>query len=73
LKGNELSAKLKKEILRLLSEKPLTLIELSELTETSNKKMFRTIRKLFQKNEIDSIYEEDGESKYTLTQESEKD
>ena len=68
-----MSAKLKKEILRLLSEKPLTLIELSELTETSNKKMFRTIRKLFQKNEIDSIYEEDGESKYTLTQESEKD
>jgi predicted transcriptional regulator len=68
LKGIKLSAKLKKEILKLLKERPLTLMELAELTETSPKKTFRVIRKLFENGEIDSIFVEDGESKYTIVE-----
>lgn len=59
-----MSAKLKKEVLRLLKENPLTLKELAELTGTPNKKMFRAIRSLFQDGEIESVFVEQGESKY---------
>ena len=59
-----MSAKLRKEVLALIKEEPLTLKELVTLTGTSNKKIFRIIRKLFEKGTIDSIYVPDGDSKY---------
>ena len=59
-----MSAKLKKEVIQLLKEKPLTLKELAEIMGTSNKKMFKIIRSLFQKGKIDTIYDKSGESKY---------
>jgi predicted transcriptional regulator len=64
--GNILSAKLKKEVLKLLKEKPLTLKELAEITTTPDKKMFRIIRSLFEKEKIDTTYE-DGLTKYEAT------
>ena len=59
-----MSAKLRKKVLALIKEEPLTLKELSALTGNSDKKIFRIIRKLFEKGQVDSIYVPDGESKY---------
>ncbi len=59
-----MSVKLKKEVLRLTNETPLTLKELAELTDTSDKKMFRIIRSLFKDGKLDSIFVKGGKSKY---------
>jgi DNA-binding MarR family transcriptional regulator len=63
-----LSAKLKKEVLRLAKETPLTLKELAELTGTTEKRMFRIIRSLFEKGEIDPVRDDSGKSRYRASQ-----
>lgn len=45
-------AKTDNEILKLLSETPLTLIEIAEKLEKKPKVVFRSLRRLFQKGKI---------------------
>ena len=47
-------AKIHKDIIKLLSEKPLTLAEIAEKLEKSEKKVFNALKKLFSDGEIDS-------------------
>ena len=49
-------AKIHKQIIKLLqtSEKPLTLVELAEQLETTEKKVFNALKKLFSDGEITS-------------------
>ena len=47
-------AKIHKDIIKLLSEKPLSLDELAEKLEKSEKKVFNALKKLFSDGEIDS-------------------
>ena len=57
-------AKIHKDILKLLSEKPLSLIELAESIEKSEKKTFNALKKLFSDGKIDS---DSKTRKYSLT------
>jgi predicted transcriptional regulator len=57
-------AKIHKDIIKLLSEKPMALAELAEALEKSEKKVFNALKKLFSDGEIDS----DAKTrKYSLT------
>ena len=47
-------AKIHKDIIKLLSEKPLTLNELAEQLEKTEKKVFNALKKLFSDGKIDS-------------------
>ena len=47
-------AKIHKDIVKLLSEKPLTLNELAEQLEKTEKKVFNALKKLFSDNKIKS-------------------
>jgi predicted transcriptional regulator len=47
-------AKIHKDIIKLLSEKPLTLVEIAEKLEKSEKKVYNALKKLFSDGEIDS-------------------
>ena len=47
-------AKIHKDILKLLSEKPLSLSEIAESLEKSEKKIFNALKKLFSDGEIES-------------------
>jgi predicted transcriptional regulator len=56
--------KIHKDIIKLLSEKPMALAELAEALEKSEKKVFNALKKLFSDGEIDS----DAKTrKYSLT------
>ena len=46
-------AKIHKDIITLLSEKPLTLVEIAEQLEKSEKKVYNALKKLFGDGEID--------------------
>ena len=47
-------AKIHKDIIKLLSEEPLTLAELAEKLEKSEKKVYNALKKLFSDGEINS-------------------
>jgi DNA-binding IclR family transcriptional regulator len=47
-------AKIHKDILKLLAEKPMSLTELAEQLEKSEKKVFNALKKLFSDGKIDS-------------------
>jgi predicted transcriptional regulator len=47
-------AKIHKDIIKLLSEKPLSLPEIADSLEKSEKKVFNALKKLFSDGEIDS-------------------
>jgi predicted transcriptional regulator len=47
-------AKIHKDIIKLLSEKPLTLAEIAEKLEKSEKKVYNALKKLFSDGKIDS-------------------
>ena len=47
-------AKIHKDIIKLLSEKPMALAELAESLETKEKKVFNALKKLFSDGEIES-------------------
>jgi predicted transcriptional regulator len=59
-------AKIHKDIIKLLSEKPLSLAEIAEKLEKSEKKVFNALKKLFSDGKINS----DGKTRqYSLTKE----
>jgi len=45
-------AKIHKDIIKLLSEKPLSLVEIAEKLEKSEKKVYNALKKLFSDGEI---------------------
>ena len=45
-------AKIHKDILKLLSEKPMTLVELAEQLEKTEKKVFNALKKLFSDDKV---------------------
>jgi DNA-binding MarR family transcriptional regulator len=59
-----MSARLRRRALELLSENPLTLKELTEALEISEKRAFRVLRHLFEKGLIDSYKDEEGRRRY---------
>ena len=46
-------AKIHKDIIKLLTEKPMTLAELAETLEKKEKQVFNALKKLFSDGEID--------------------
>ena len=47
-------AKIHKDIIKLLSEKPMALAEIAEQLEKTEKKVFNALKKLFSDGEIES-------------------
>ena len=45
-------AKIHKDIIKLLSEKPLSLVEIAEKLEKPEKKVYNALKKLFSNDEI---------------------
>jgi predicted transcriptional regulator len=46
-------AKIHKDILKLVSEKPMTLVEIAETLEVKEKKTYNALKKLFSDGKID--------------------
>lgn len=61
-----MSAKLKKQILVHLEEKPMSLKEIAELMELKEKRTFKLLRSLFEKDQIKMKRFEDGTRRYTI-------
>jgi len=59
-----MSAKLRRRALELLSESPLTLREVAEALDISEKRAFKILRYLFEKGLIDSFKDEEGRRRY---------
>jgi predicted transcriptional regulator len=64
--------KLKKDVLKHLQEKPLSLAEIANAMELKEKRVFRLLRSLFEAGEIVSLRGLDGIRKYRLTTDEEK-
>jgi len=47
-------AKIHKDIIKLLAEKPMSLAEIAETLEHKEKKVFNALKKLFSKGEVES-------------------
>jgi DNA-binding IclR family transcriptional regulator len=60
------TAKLKKQILVHLGEHPMSLKEIAEKMELQEKKTYRLIRSLFQKEQIRMVRSEDGTRRYKI-------
>ena len=60
-------AKIHKDIIKLLSEKPMTLVEIAEQLEKSEKKIFNALKKLFSDGKIDS---DSKTRKYSVSKEN---
>jgi DNA-binding CsgD family transcriptional regulator len=58
------SAKLKKQILAHLAEQPMSLKEIADKMELKEKRTFKLMRSLFQKDQIRLIRSEDGQRRY---------
>lgn len=61
-----MSAKLKKQILAHLSEQPMSLKELAEKMELKEKRTYRLLRSLFEKDQLEMVKGEDGSRRYKL-------
>jgi DNA-binding IscR family transcriptional regulator len=61
-----MSAKLKRQIKEHIDEEPLSLEEIAENFDITEKKAFRLLRSLFKKGEISSFKADDGQRKYKL-------
>jgi len=59
-----MSAKLKKQMVAHLSEKPMSLKELADAMELKEKRTFRLLRSLFEGEQIETIKSEDGQRRY---------
>jgi len=66
------TAKLKKEVVKHLQAKPLSLAEIAAMMELKEKKVFRLLRSLFEGGEIVSLRGLDGIRKYRVTTDDEK-
>lgn len=60
-------AKIHKDILKFLSEKPMTLVEVAEKLEKTEKKTYNALKKLFSDGKIESNAKT---RKYSLAKES---
>jgi len=60
------TAKLKKDVLKILVEQPLSLKELAIKMELKEKKVFNLLKGLFSSGDIVSVKAEDGKRKYRL-------
>ena len=58
------TAKLKKQILVHIDEKPMSLSEVAEVMELKEKRTFKLLRSLFNKDQIKMVRAEDGIRKY---------
>jgi len=58
------AAKLKKQILIHIDEKPMSLSEVAEVMELKEKRTFKLLRSLFNKDQVKMIRDEDGIRKY---------
>ena len=67
------TAKLKKDVIKHLQVRPLSLTELSTVMELKEKRVFRLLRSLFEGGEIASLRGPDGARKYRTTTEEEKE
>jgi predicted transcriptional regulator len=47
-------AKIHKDIIKLISEKPMTLVEIAETLEVKEKKTYNALKKLFSDGDIES-------------------
>lgn len=59
-----MSAKLKKQILSHITEQPMSLKEIAEKMELKEKRTFKLIRSLYQKDEIVMVRGDDGARRY---------
>ncbi len=66
------TAKLKKDVVKHLQEKPLSLAEIATAMELKEKRVFRLLRSLFETGDIASTRGADMVRKYHLTTEEEK-
>ncbi|MCX6649070.1 MAG: hypothetical protein NTV61_06745 [Candidatus Bathyarchaeota archaeon] len=66
------TAKLKKEAVKHLQLKPLSLAEIAAAMELKEKRVFRLLRSLFEGGEIVSLRGPDGIRKYRVTTDEEK-
>jgi DNA-binding MarR family transcriptional regulator len=67
------TAKLKKDVLKHLQVKPLSLAELASVMGLKEKRVFRLLRSLFEGGEIASLRGPDGARNYRATTEEEKE
>ena len=58
------AAKLKKQILVHIDEKPMSLSEVAEVMELKEKRTFKLLRSLFNKDQIKMVRDVDGIRKY---------
>lgn len=58
---------MKKEALRLIVEKPLTLKELSEMMNIKEKKAFNLLKSLFEAGEITQFKDQGSQRRYRST------
>lgn len=65
-----MSAKLKKQILQHLGEQPLTLKEIAEKMGLKEKRTFKLLRSLYQKEQIMSFKDMDNQRRYKPVGES---
>lgn len=62
-----MSAKLKKQALKLLADQPLTLKELAEKMDLKQKRAFRILRSLYEKRQIISFKDPDNMRRYRIS------
>lgn len=66
------TAKLKKDVLKILEEQPLSLKELAVKMGLKEKKVFNLLKGLFSSGEIASVKAEDGNRKYRVVTSEER-
>jgi len=66
------TAKLKKDVVKHLQDKPLSLAEIAAAMELKEKRVFRLLRSLFEGGELASKRDAEGVRKYRLTTDEEK-
>jgi DNA-binding IclR family transcriptional regulator len=66
------TAKLKKEVLKNIQVKPMSLTEIAEAMDLKEKRVFRLLRSLFEGGEVVSLRGLDGVRKYRPTTDEEK-
>jgi helix-turn-helix protein len=58
------TAKLKKQILVHIHDTPMSLIEVAQVMEVEEKRVFKLLRSLFKKDQIKMVRDDEGTRKY---------
>jgi DNA-binding CsgD family transcriptional regulator len=61
-----MSAKLKRQIKEKILESPMSLKEISETFEIKEKRAYKLLRSMYQKDELTSFKADDGQRKYRI-------